>query len=313
MKPHRRLAIVILAAGLLACLASPAVWYAMQRLREIFSPGLDHALRYPFYRVMNRVVLVSAILLLYLNRRGLNLVSLAAMGLRRPPGRASLLWRGWLLGALSLALMVLVMVPFGARIVDIGFAGARGLAGGLATALVSGLAVGVIEELFFRGFILQALLGGLRRAPAVIVTSLFFAVVHFFKANAMPRPAAFDPTAGFRALAYYLQPLLTPAAVIPGFVGLFLVGVVLAVAVLRTGSLHLAIGLHAGWVFGIKAEGLFLDRVDAVVPWFFGDGYVVTGVFGWLMLLLMLPVVLHVAASLPGPATPPPPPRPAED
>jgi membrane protease YdiL (CAAX protease family) len=300
MKIYQRLGLIILLSLLLSCLLSPLAWLVLQSARNI-SPVLQRALDYPFYRVMDRVVLVVTVLLLYRNRSKLEIVSLASMGLKRSSGWCSLLWRGWLLGACSLTLMVLTMVPYGARKLDISFTGVRELAAGLCMAFITGAVVGFIEEVFFRGFILQSLLRNLRRWAAVIAMSLFFAIVHFFKAPDMPVRRGFDPLAGFKAVAYYLQPLLHPTEVLPAFVGLFLVGVVLACAYLWSGSLYLSIGLHAGWVFGIKAEDLFLDRQNVVVPWFFGDGYVVTGVFGWFMLLLMLAIV---RCCVPRPAQP---------
>jgi hypothetical protein len=117
----------------------------------------------------------------------------------------------------------------------------------------------------------------------------FFAIVHFFKAHDMPAPRGFDPLIGFKAIAYFSD-RSSPRDVIPASSASSLSAWCSAA---RTSgrALYLSIGLHAGWVFGIKAEGLFLDRQNVVVPWFFGDGYVVTGVFGWLMLLLMLAVV----------------------
>ncbi|MCX6355758.1 MAG: CPBP family intramembrane metalloprotease [Candidatus Aureabacteria bacterium] len=290
MKSYQRLGLVLFASLLLSCVAAPFVWQALQGLRTL-SPALRRALDFPFDRVMRRIVLVAAVLLFYGFRKRLDIVSLASMGLRRSPGWRSLLARAWTLGVASLALMLLLMLPFGSRRVSISFTNCGELALGLCVAFLSGCVVAFIEEPIFRGFILQSLLKDLRRVSAVAVMSLFFAIVHFFNASDMPSPAGFDLFIGFKALAYFFQPLLTPSEVIPGFVGLFLMGVVLACAYLWTGSLYPAIGLHAGWVFGIKAESLFLDRASRVAPWFFGDGRVVTGVFGWLMLFLMLLIV----------------------
>jgi len=290
MKSYQRLGLVFFASLLLSCVAAPFIWQALQGLRTL-SPAVDRALDFPFDRVMRRIVLVAAVLLFYCFRRKLDIVSLASMGLRRSPGWRSLLARSWILGSASLALMLLLMLPFGARLVSISFTNFGGLALGLCAAFLTGGVVAFIEEPIFRGFILQSLLKDLRRGGAVVVASLFFAIVHFFNASEMPSPTGFDLFIGFKALAYFFQPLLTPSGVIPGFIGLFLVGMVLACAYLWTGSLYPAIGLHAGWVFGIKAESLFLNRAGGVARWFFGDGRVVTGVFGWLMLLLMLLIV----------------------
>lgn len=290
MKAYQRLGLIILTSLLLSCLISPVADLALQVLGKL-SPAMRRALDFPFDRVMRRVVLVVTILLFYRERAKLEIMSLASIGMRREPGWRSLLGRGWVLGACSLTLMLSVMVLFGSRRPEASSTGSWDLTRQLVIAFLSGTVVGFIEEPFFRGFILRSLFKDMRRSTAVVAMSLFFAIVHFFNASDMPPAQGFHPLLGFKALAYFFQPLLSPTDVIPGFIGLFLVSIVLAYAYLRTGSLYLSIGLHAGWVFGIKAETLFLDRISSVAPWFFGDGRVVTGVFGWMMLLLMLLVV----------------------
>jgi len=290
MKAYQRLGLIILASLLLSCLISPVIYVLIQFLRGL-SPGMHHALDFPFDRVMRRVVLVVTILLFYRERAKLEIMSLASIGMRREPGWRSLLCRGWILGTCSLALMLVIMLLFGSRRPETSFSGSWDLTRQLVIASLSGAVVGFIEEPFFRGFILQSLFKDMRRSTSVVAMSLFFAIVHFFNASDMPPAHGFHPLLGFKALVYFFQPLLSPSELIPGFIGLFLVSIVLAYAYLRTGSLYLSIGLHAGWVFGIKAETLFLDRINSVAPWFFGDGRVVTGVFGWIMLLLMLLVV----------------------
>lgn len=292
MKSYQRLGMILIGALCASCVAAPFVWSALQGLRSL-SPQLSGALDFPFDRVMRRVVLVAAVLFFVGARKKLEIVSLASMGLRRAPGWGTLLVRGWLLGICSLALMLVLMIPSGSRVVICSFSGPGELVAALLMAFLSGVVVAFIEEPIFRGFVLQSLLRSMRAVAAVVVMSLFFAVLHFFNASDMPSPRGFDPLIGFKAIAYFFQPLRHPAAVMPGFIGLFLVGVVLAYAYLRTGSLYPGIGIHAGWVLGIKAESLFLDRAKNVAPWFFGDGRVVTGIFGWLMLCLMVVAVRY--------------------
>jgi membrane protease YdiL (CAAX protease family) len=122
----------------------------------------------------------------------------------------------------------------------------------------------------------------------------FFAIVHFFKVEVMFEPSGFAPLAGFKVLAYFFQPLLNPIQIMPGFVGLFLAGVVLSYAYIWSDSLYMSIGIHAGLIFAIKGESVFLDRLGIVAPWFFGDGNVVTGVFGWIMLLCVLVILRYI-------------------
>jgi membrane protease YdiL (CAAX protease family) len=292
MKSYQRLMIIILASLLISCVLCPPVFYLIQYLRSL-STGLQNALDFPFDRVMRRVILVVSILVLYRERKRLDIKSLASMGLARRRGWKSLLIRGWILGFCSLAIMLLVMMMIGSRFVECDFSGPWDFIFQLAHAFLTGAVVALIEEVFFRGFILQSLLKDLRAGVAVFWTSVFFAIVHFFNAADLPNPGWLAPFYGFKAVAYFFQPLRTPSEWIPGFIGLFLVGVVLAYACLWTRSLYLAIGLHAGWVFTIKAEGIFLVRLKSFYPWFFGGGEIVTGVFGWIMLLFMLAILRY--------------------
>ncbi len=75
---------------------------------------------------------------------------------------------------------------------------------------------------------------------------------------------------------------------LPGFIGLLLVGVVLSFAVERTGKLYLAIGLHCGWVFSLKISSLFGDINRQQLGWLFGAGNpkIVSGVATWVAILL---------------------------
>lgn len=290
MKSYQRLLLIVLVSLIASCLITPVVFFLLQCMRGI-SEGMSGALDYPFDRVMRRVVLIVTLLILYRERRKLEIRSLASMGLARGPRWKSLLIRGWILGVFSLTLMLLIMLASGSRRGLLDFSGPWDLTFLIVKYFLTGVVVALIEEVFFRGFILQSLLKDIRRGYAVFWTSLFFAIVHFFNAADMPQSAGFAPLQGFKALIYFFQPLLTPIDWIPGFVGLFLVGIVLASACLRTRSLYMAIGLHAGWVFAIKGEGLFLLRMKAFAPWFFGGGDIVTGVFGWIMLLCMLAIL----------------------
>ena len=83
----------------------------------------------------------------------------------------------------------------------------------------------------------------------------------------------------------------------PTIIGIFLVGVVLSYACLRTNSLYFAIGLHAGWIFLIKTNILLFDHVDTNFRWLFGDSKVVTGVLGWGLLIVTLFLVRLVTKT----------------
>ncbi len=87
----------------------------------------------------------------------------------------------------------------------------------LAVFLAIAVAAPIVEEIIYRGILLSVLDRMMAKWPAILVSAAVFASVHLLDPNAI--------------------------AVIPG---LFLVGVALAWAALRTGDLSLPIALHSG-------------------------------------------------------------------
>ncbi len=131
-----------------------------------------------------------------------------------------------------------------------------------------GLWIGGTEELIFRGFILTEWQQDFGEVTAAIVTSLVFALSH---------------------LVWH------PRATLPQLPGLWLMGMVLAVACwLTDGNIGLAWGLHAGWVWGLAS----LDAAQAVhyretaPAWFIGyDRQPLAGAIGLLLLLITLGIL----------------------
>lgn len=152
------------------------------------------------------------------------------------------------------------------------------LASVILPALLLGLWVGVIEELVFRGFLLNQLLTTFDFWTATIGSSLVFALLH---------------------LVWEGQETL------PQLPGLSLMGVVLCLAVGAQGSLGLAWGLHAGWVWTIATlDSAQLICYSKTAPdWLAGsEGKPLAGVMGLLFLLLtgLLVVFLKEPIFAPG-------------
>ncbi len=132
--------------------------------------------------------------------------------------------------------------------------------------LGAAIAVPLIEELFFRGLLLGILLRGLRPTLATLLTSAFFAILHFLKA-----PAATNDVvtwfSGFRSIANSFAQFTDPMMVLALFATLFLIGWILADARLRTRSLFLPIGLHSGWILVAGVVGKLTRRGTIMLPW----------------------------------------------
>jgi uncharacterized protein len=131
---------------------------------------------------------------------------------------------------------------------------------------LSAAVVPFIEETLFRGLFLGVFLRSNRPLTATLLSSGIFSIVHFLKA---PDQTATSVawTSGFISLAHSFDQFTKPMLVLAGFITLFLIGVILAHARLRTRSLWLPIGLHAGWIFASGAFNKIAHREIVALPW----------------------------------------------
>ncbi len=161
-------------------------------------------------------------------------------------------------------------------------------AGKIAAALGTGLLIGVMEEFFFRGFVFRSLEKMLRNRTllAILVTTVFYSIIHFIgmkKIFVDSTPTFFD---GLRLMGAPFLSLAEWPKFWPEAVGLFLFGLALNTSVCRSGSLYPAIGLHAGCVFFIRLDDLFMKQ-HASKTFFWGSKVLYDGCVGWAVLILM--------------------------
>ena len=136
----------------------------------------------------------------------------------------------------------------------------------LGAVLAAAIVVPLIEELFFRGLFLGILLRSVRPVVAALITSAFFAVVHFLKAPTRPNESV-TWLSGFHSIANSFAQFADPMMMLASFTTLFLIGWILADARLRTRSLFLPIGLHSGWIFVAGVVGKMTKRETIILPW----------------------------------------------
>ncbi len=115
--------------------------------------------------------------------------------------------------------------------------------------LITGLLVGVVEELIFRG----ALLGGLSRQTnkvvALVTVSLVFAAVHYLKFRDLPADTVITWYTGVAMLPPALFQFADPVRY-DAMLTLFFLGLLLGLVRILTGNLILCIGIHAGLIAG---------------------------------------------------------------
>ena len=246
-----------------ALLAPPLFW--LGHAAGGWGP-LDWLRHTVFQRYFDRAMLLAALLLLWPTVRSLQIRTWRDLGLRRDP-------QGWRQAGFGFVLAAGLLWMLGLCLwwqqiyqpgENLGLTSAMSF---FCTAVV----VAILEEAFFRGALLGLVLRSAAPTGALAFVSALFAILHFLKppAHAVP-DAAIRWTSGFTFLPLTFRQFSDPLLVLGGFTTLFAVGWVLGWARLQTGALWLPMGLHAGWIFGLKT---FSKRSRHLQPanWWIGQ------------------------------------------
>lgn len=293
MRKYRKLLLFLFVALAVATLLSP--WVA-----ALWDSVVDS--RPEFEQVFGALFIATATALILADPSLLRVQFLRAAGLGPLHRGYPDLLRGFLVAVASMAALGILMSLAG--IFTPGFF--HSLYDSLqwsGKALLSALAVGFFEELFFRGILFRGLLEDTRRATAFVAANLFYAAVHFPKPPEKFEISGLDPLAGIRFLQQTLQSFLNPAEILLGLVGLFIIGLVLSYAFFRTRALYLSIGLHAGWVFALKTMRVYGEFERGDLGWAFGstDPKIVSGIVTWVGILTVGVVVHFMTRPHPNP------------
>jgi uncharacterized protein len=284
MRPVRAVGLYLVFVFLGGALIAPWV-YALVQSASGFLPGLQGLAAKPFPRYVSRSFLILGLAGLWPFLRAANLNSARAVGLGRRPDWFSQIGWGFLFGLISLACVVFVALASGACEPDHEHSPAAVLIHSLKAASTA-IVVAPLEELFFRG----ALFGALRRTfhwtLALVVSSAVYALLHFLERAEPVGPVGWG--SGFAVLFGMLAGFGDVQKLIPGFLNLTLVGIILGLAYQRSGSLHLSIGLHAGWIFWLKTYGFITVESASSRAWFFGTSKLINGWLAFVVLALLL-------------------------
>jgi len=286
MPIHRRLILFLLGVLALTCVISPWLALGADWLATRW-PALVSE-RIPFSRVFNRAFMISAVVLFILLRRFFidgcikELISVRFAGASRD------LFTGLGLAVGSMIFLAAAMTASDIFTPFFRVSFTRALTR-FATATLAGISVGAIEELFFRGMLFKGLRDQGNALRAYMAANLFYSVLHFVKPGEAYFLDGIEPLAGFSHLLASFNPFLDPVPLLPGIFGLFIIGLVLSYALVRSGNLYLGIGLHAGWVFSLKTMRVFGDFTRDDLGWVFGstDPKIVSGVATWFGILLV--------------------------
>lgn len=245
---------------LLGALLAPPLFWAGNALADRGVATFLGAV--PFQRYFNRAVLIAAVVLLWPVIRWLRIGGKRDLGLE-PDAR----WRrhalvGFAIGGGVVAAMALLYVPLGFyRWKTNGLPWEK-----LPSVALSAVVVAFLEEALFRGGMFGLFRRTLKPYAALFWVTTIFAIVHFLK----PEDIAVTRVgwaSGFALLPHVFHAFAEPMALIAGFTTVFTLGWVLGYATLRTRSLWMAIGLHAGVVFVKMGFAKFTKRTDTALPW----------------------------------------------
>ena len=176
----------------------------------------------------------------------------AAWGIPATRDLARRLVLGLVVGMVSLGLVCVVLYVFEVRVLrhDLPIEPAYWLRV-LVSATLSAAAVGVLEELWFRGglFTLLRRCGGV--ALALLGGSLIYAAAHFL---AIPGGLDAGESQQWNGLEVLRAAALNMFRLqhLDSFIALFVAGLTLGLVRLRHGDVAVCIGIHAGWVLTIK-------------------------------------------------------------
>ncbi len=280
-----RLLVFLAAVLLIACLLSPPLYWLGTALAD---RGILPLQGFPFHRYFSRCLQITTLVLLWPTFQSIGIRRFSELGIERNPQ-----WLRDLGIGFAMALVPVVLLSAAYIATDV-YALRKSVAAAtwlriLGTAGV----VAVLEEFLFRGVLLGLCLRSMRAIPAVLTSSGIFALVHFLR---VAKPTDAPPVTWLSGFAQIPQ-AFSSAPAWPllgwGILSLLLAGILLAVLTLRTRSLFLAIGIHAGWILsqqGLQAMAKFrIKPHDALLPWVGQNvvsGAVPTGLLPAALLLL---------------------------
>jgi membrane protease YdiL (CAAX protease family) len=251
-----------------------------------------HAIQpdWPFHKIVSRLwqLLLLLGLVVAVRRLGLHTRADWGYGLPRPQFLRQA-GAGFAIGLATMLPMSIAIVALGIRAFLPDLTAVIVLEG-IATGLVAGLLVAIIEETFFRGLMFRAVSRESGIAFAVAATAILYSAVHFLARVRVPT-ADVGWDSGFALLGVAFTRFADPLSIADSFITLALVGVLLALVRARTGAIAAGIGLHMGWICVIKSTTYATDPVaGADYGYLIGslDGYTGWLVAAWALLMILI-------------------------
>jgi CAAX protease family protein len=285
LKDAARLLAYFVATIFLGAVLAPILFWGAQWL--VGHGWSSFLAKFDFETFFHRALLLAALILLWPLLRSTRVRAMSDLALEQNSR--------WLRDALAgLLLSAIPLLCCGAVVIALHVYSLRHAINGMALAQVVGstLIVPAIEETFFRGLMLGILLRSGRQYMSIFATSALYSIIHFLKAPEHTSTIV-TWTSGFNSVANAFVQFADPMLVAAAFTTLFLIGWILADARLRTRSLWLPIGLHAGWILTSGTFNKIAHREMLALPWLGKNllvGFVPLGVglITWLLVRIWL-------------------------
>lgn len=276
-------------------LAAPWIHYALQDVPP--SLGVSDM---PFHLVVSRSLFAMALVGLYGFIRFLG-AKAADIGLAAPLRNLKWLAFGAMAALVMLGLMAGAAVAAGAR----HWAPPTSLNFHLslvANTLPAALATAFLVELLFRGAIFGAVEKSASFSFALLLSSAVYAVV--LSLDTPPNPPEIGWHSGWEMLERMVSGFSDNDEILPALAINFALGLLYALFFHRVGSLHAAIGLHAGLLFFSRWIASLAPGRPRADPWIWGtsqmlDGWATLGIL--VVALLFVAKFLHISSG--GPKT----------
>ena len=265
--------LVLLAAISLACIVS---YFIIQGTGDQF----------PFRKVISKSTQLFLVLSIFPLMAYLKLGK-EELGFAPRPVFLKQLLQGFGLGFITLMPVFIALYLLKINVIDETHAWTAWLlAKQLFISLLLALIISLIEEPIFRGILLAGLSKKLPVMAAILLSSTYYAALHFLNSKTAIPYQALNLFSGFKLLGEALANLLNPS-ILSAFFALLMVGIFLGILRTRVkAGLGLCIGCHTCWVWQIKmSKSLFNTDYSSEYLYLVSsyDGVIGPLVTGWLL------------------------------
>ena len=265
--------LVLLAAISLACIVG---YFIMQGIGDQF----------PFRKVISKSTQLFLVLSIFPAMAYLK-INKEELGFAARPVFLKQLLQGFGLGFMTLMPVFIVLYVLKINVIDETHTWTAGLlARNMAISLLLALIISLIEEPIFRGILLVGLSKKLPVMAAILISSTYYAALHFLNSKAAIPYQELNLFSGFKLLGEAFANLLNPN-ILSAFLALLMVGIFLGILRSRVkASLGLCIGCHTCWVWQIKmSKNLFNTDISSEYLYLVSnyDGVIGPLVAGWLL------------------------------